>query len=92
MEMEKARKAIVKALGDSLTGCEIAVEPFSSEKFALTVLWDGFADQNETERQHRVRETVTARLGAEADAALEHLAFVFVWTPKEKKQYDIDKL
>jgi acid stress-induced BolA-like protein IbaG/YrbA len=90
--MEKARKAILKALGDGLPGCDVVVEPFSGEKFALTVLWDGFADQSELERQHKVRETVQAKLGAAAEEALEHLAFVFVWTPKEKRQYDIDKL
>lgn len=92
--MDRARKDILKALAAELAGAAFTVEPFGAQSFALYVIWDGFKPgEDEDGRQGRVRAAVEKQLGAAAAArALEHVAFIFAWTSKEKKQYDIDKL
>lgn len=91
--IDQARKDILKALATEWPDSSCYAEPFGADSFALYVIWDGFKPGEEEDvRQRRVRDAVGKRLGEEAAAALEYVAFIFAWTFKEKKQYDIDKL
>jgi len=92
MTRDEAKRAILKAVAAAYPDAEAYAEPFSGEKFSLTVLWNGFELEDDDARQERVRAAARRALGDEAAEALAYVAFIFAWTRKEKKHYDIDKL
>ena len=74
--MEQRVRAILEA---AFPGIDINTEVLPDKRITGSVIWAGFADLDEVERQSRVRSVLRRELGADA----QQVGVLLTYTPDE---------
>lgn len=90
--MERVRERVRTALENEFAGADILLEDIRPNKFIVTVVWEGFKDTDEPDRQDTIWRVLKTEFHDPSDEfreLLNYLGFVLTWTDEEKAAYEV---
>lgn len=90
--MERVRERVRTALENEFAGADILLEDIRPNKFIVTVVWEGFKDTDEPDRQDSIWRVLREEFhdpSEEFHELLNYLGFVLTWTEDEKAAYEV---
>lgn len=70
---------VIGVLRDAFPGIEVEIEVRSSGRIFGSVVWAGFADLDQVDRQTKIRSVLREKLGDDA----KQIGILFTYTPDE---------
>ena len=70
---------MIHILDRAFQGTDVDLDEASSRRLSGTVIWDGFEDQEQGDRQDLVRNALKEALGAE----VQQVGILLTYTPRE---------
>ncbi len=70
---------VIQILEQAFQGMSIELDEMPSGRFSGSVVWDGFSEHDQADRQRQVRQVLKAALGEE----VQQVGVLLTYTPSE---------
>lgn len=90
--MERVKERAKKAIEHEFDGADVVLEDIRPNKFIVTVVWEGFRNTDEPDRQDSIWRVLKKEFhdpSEEFHELLNYLGFVLTWTEDEKAAYEV---